>query len=168
MRGAIAACLTIAVAVAANTPSTVAAATPSPSPVPQLAGVRGDYVLHCGGCHGINGEVGIQAVAPLRNRIGRLLCSDEGRRFVVRLPNIAHVHGLDDSRLAALLNFMMFDLGGASTLVEARPYTAAEIASLRSAPWAGGELVLRRDAAWRSVATCSGARQDIVTAKEQP
>ena len=115
---------------------------------PRLDGVRGDYVLHCGGCHGIAGDSGRAAVPRLHGRVGRLLCTDTGRRYATRLPNVAMVRGLDDARLARLMTFVLVDLGGAAG---GRPYTAAEIARGRAAPLIGGDLRAESMRVWRDI-----------------
>jgi hypothetical protein len=50
-----------------------------------------------------------------------------------RLPNIAFA-ALNDRELAAVLNYIVFDLGGASAPAGAKAYDAAEVARWRAQP----------------------------------
>jgi hypothetical protein len=99
-----------------------------------LSEVQSLYLQHCGGCHGIQGVSAPREIPDLRGQAGFFLCSDEGRAYLIRLPNIA-LAPVSDQLLTELMNFVMFELGGARTLA-ARPraYTAAEVGRLRKEP----------------------------------
>jgi hypothetical protein len=53
-----------------------------------------------------------------------------GREYLARVPGVAQAP-LSDVRLAALLNWLLAELGGAPPV---SPYTAAEVGALRAAP----------------------------------
>jgi len=91
------------------------------------------YLKHCGGCHGIQGISAPNTIPTLKNEAGRFLCTDEGRRYLVRLPNIARAP-VSDQLLAELLNFVVFGLGGPSAPAGAPRYDATEVAALRQQP----------------------------------
>jgi mono/diheme cytochrome c family protein len=88
-----------------------------------------DYVLHCSGCHRLDGR-GVPEVAPDLRTIGPLLQTDAGRAYLGRVPGVAQA-ALDDDRLADLLNWVLKELAG----VAPRPaYSADEVATLRARP----------------------------------
>jgi mono/diheme cytochrome c family protein len=111
---------------------------------------RSDYLLHCAGCHGLAGR-SAPAKVPALVGVGRLMCTAEGRAYAVRLPNVAFARGLDDARLAALLNYVMTVFGGTTP---PRPYTSAEIKRLRAMPLTGGGLIKERERVWAGVRDC--------------
>lgn len=87
---------------------------------------RFDYVLHCAGCHKLDGSG--SAVVPALDEIGRLVALPGGREYIGRVPGVAQAP-LDSDRLAALLNWLVTEHGGA-----APPYDAMEIEALRRRP----------------------------------
>lgn len=109
---------------------------------PELA--RSDYVENCGGCHGVQGSAAPARLPELRNRVGYFLCTPESRAYLIRLPNIAHSRITDNQRLADLVNFMVFGLGGPSAPKDALPFTAAEVAHERQFPLLSASLSKER------------------------
>jgi hypothetical protein len=91
------------------------------------------YYEGCGGCHGLDGISARREIPVLRDSVGAFLCSAEGRRYIVRLPNVAFAN-MDDRTLAETMNFVVFELGRGSVPAGARPYTAEEVGSLRRMP----------------------------------
>jgi mono/diheme cytochrome c family protein len=89
---------------------------------------RFDYLLNCAGCHRTDAS-GSTSIPPL-TRIAPLLATPRGRAYLVRVPGVAQAP-LSDERLAALLNWALDEFGGAKAFV---PYSAAEVASLRTDP----------------------------------
>jgi hypothetical protein len=68
----------------------------------------------------------------LRDRVGYFLCTPASRAYLIRLPNVAHSRLSDNAELAELLNYTVFDLGGASTPHGARRFTGEEVARERA------------------------------------
>lgn len=129
-----------------------ALATASPQVVPAA---QADYLLYCGGCHGIDGRSVDQLVPTLRDQVGAFRCSPEGRDYVARLPNIAFAP-LDDERLSALLNYV-FTMDSHSYRRAEAPYTPALVASLRRRPLVGAPLSApRRALVEKLIAQCGG------------
>jgi len=93
-----------------------------------LAGAQQDFVLNCAGCHKFDGS-GSERV-PALFQVGRVLAAPGGRQYLGRVPGVAQAP-LSDARLAALLNWLLAEFGGAAP---APPYSAAEVAALRAAP----------------------------------
>lgn len=103
------------------------------------------YLESCGGCHGLTGAAAEREIPVLRNQVGRFVCSDEGRAYLVRLPNVAFA-GMNDQALAEAMNYMVFSLGGTSAPKGARPYSAKEVAALRQKPLKATDLASMRTA----------------------
>lgn len=112
------------------------------APMPQATPAQTRYLVGCGGCHGIQGISESQVVPQLRDQVGYFLCTEEGRGYAVRLPNVAFAD-LNDADLAEMMNFVMFGLGGQSSR-GARPYTAAEVGRLRRQPLVQDRLLATR------------------------
>src|SRR6187455_3429770 len=76
-----------------------------------------DYVMHCRGCHGPEGQ-GAPGGAPDLRGTG-------GREYLMRVPGTSQSE-LDDGRTAALLNWMVRKFGPADVAAAFAPFTAAE------------------------------------------
>jgi hypothetical protein len=113
---------------------------------PELTGAQSDYLEQCGGCHGLQGDSAPAPIPVLRDRVGYFMCSEAGRRYLLRLPNIAHSRIEDNQRLAEMMNFVVFDLGGVSAPRNARPFTEAEVAAERGQAMVGFEVFDTRKA----------------------
>jgi hypothetical protein len=99
-----------------------------------LSEVQVTYLERCGGCHGIQGHSAPREVPRLKGQVGFFLCLPEARAYLVRLPSVAS-SPLTDSELAALMNFVVFDLGGEpANRAVSPPYTAEEVGKLRKQP----------------------------------
>ena len=92
-----------------------------------------DYVLHCQGCHRADGSGTPGAIPQLAGHMARFLALPGGREFLVRVPGVAQ-STLDDDALAALLNWMIARFDAEHVPATFSPYTAAEVAALRSDP----------------------------------
>jgi hypothetical protein len=112
--------------------------------LPELTGPQSDYVEHCSGCHGMQGNSAPADIPVLRDRVGYFLCTPEGRDYLIRLPNVAYSAITDNQELADMMNFVVFGLGGDSAPKGARPFTAAEVAKLRSRALATQSLIAAR------------------------
>jgi mono/diheme cytochrome c family protein len=102
-------------------------------PIQPLRGAQGDYLLNCGGCHGFYGVSNAKLVPSLKDLVGYYLRTPEGRAYLPRLPNVAF-STLSDQKLAAVLNYVVFQIGGNSAPVGAKPYGAAEVGRWRKQP----------------------------------
>ena len=139
MRPAIAAAVFLA-ASAAN----AAPLLPELKGLPELTSPQSDYVEHCSGCHGMQGNSAPAEIPVLRDRVGYFLCTPEGRDYLIRLPNVAYSAITDNQELAEMMNFVVFGLGGRSAPKGARPFTAAEVARLRGKALATQSLIAAR------------------------
>lgn len=89
------------------------------------------YVLHCAGCHSMDGSgVPDKGVPSMRGTLGRYLQLPEGRAFLVQVPGVLNA-GLTDAQIAAVTNWALAEFS-AETLPGAwPPYTAQEVAQAR-------------------------------------
>jgi hypothetical protein len=110
-----------------------AAAWAWPQAAPEHMSPRATYLERCGGCHGVDGRAFAATVPDLKGKVGYFLCAPAGRDYVGRLPNIVFSR-ITDGELAALLNYVVFDLGGESVPKGARAFTPAEAGRLRRRP----------------------------------
>ena len=113
-------------------------------PLPELTTPQSDYVEHCSGCHGMQGNSAPAEIPVLRDRVGYFMCTKEGREYLIRLPNVAYSAIADNQELADMMNFVVFGLGGASAPGNAKPFTAAEVARLRTQALATQSLIAAR------------------------
>jgi hypothetical protein len=133
-----------------------APALPELTTLPELTGPQSDYVEHCSGCHGMQGNSAPAEIPVLRDRVGYFMCSPEGRDYLIRLPNVAYSAIGDNQELADMMNFVVFGLGGASAPKGAKPFTSAEVARLRGRALATQSLIAARATIVdRLVGTCS-------------
>lgn len=117
----------------------------APAPYPREMNLaQSDYVEHCGGCHGIQGNAAPADLPTLQGRVGFFMCTPESRAYLLHLTNIARSRITDNDELADLLNFMIFGLGGASTSPSARPFTGPEVQRERAFPMTSVSLVKTR------------------------
>ncbi len=111
----------------------IAAAPAAATAAAQFPQPQRDYILACGGCHGLNGVSNSSLVPSLKGLVGYYLYLPEGRAYLPRLPNVAF-STLSDEQLAAVLNYMVFDIGAGSAPAGTHPYRAAEVGKWRRQP----------------------------------
>lgn len=134
---------------------------PAVAPADHLS-AKSNYLERCGGCHGVQGRAFAATVPDLRGRAGWFLCDAAGRGYVARLPNIVFSH-LTDADLAALLNYVVFDLGEGSTPRGAKAYTAAEMARMRREPLSTTDLEAYRNGVVKTLIARCGAPEGLAT-----
>lgn len=94
---------------------------------------RGHYVLHCAGCHRIDGSGAPDRYVPDLRRLGQFLRVDGGREFVIGVPGVMG-SGLDDAQVAEVANWLLATMARDSVPAGHRPFTAAEVAATRARP----------------------------------
>ncbi len=112
--------------------------------LPELTTPQSDYVEHCSGCHGMQGNSAPAEIPVLRDRVGYFMCTREGRDYLIRLPNVAYSAISDNQELADMMNFVVFGLGGKSAPKGTKPFTASEVARLRTRALATQSLIAIR------------------------
>jgi len=99
-----------------------------------------NYQMFCQGCHTPDGS-GAKSVPRLKGHVGTFMQTSEGRQYLVRVPGSA-TSALDNSELAAVLNWIIAEFSGDSLEAANPPYTAEEVGLLRRNPL--NEVVLYR------------------------
>jgi mono/diheme cytochrome c family protein len=110
-----------------------AAAPTAQTPAAEFSAPQRDYILACAGCHGLHGVSNPDLVPSLQGLVGYFLDLPEGRAYLSRLPNVAF-STLSDEQLAAVLNYMVFEIGAGSAPAGAQPYVAAQVGEWRRRP----------------------------------
>jgi len=104
-----------------------------PAPAAAEYSARTNFILHCQGCHGADGIGGTPGeVPPLAGAVGWFLRVPGGREYLAQVPGAANAP-VSDAALAALLNYMLETYSRAEAGDAYRPYTEAEVASVRRA-----------------------------------
>lgn len=125
MRRVVAAAL-VAVAVGPALSGRAAASEPPASPADRE---ETRYVLHCGGCHGVDGR-GTPGVTPTLHGLAPLAATPAGRRYLMRVPGVAQAP-LDDKALAALLDWV---IGRFSDAPAVEPFDPVALGRWRASP----------------------------------
>lgn len=104
---------------------------------------RGNFILRCAGCHGMEGA-GSQAggIPDFRGYVGAFAHREDGRRYVMHVPGVAGA-SLSDRQIAEVMNYVMTTWGGPSLPPAYVPFTEAEVAALRAEP-VGDVVAYRR------------------------
>jgi len=113
-------------AVALSLLASLTAAAPAVAAHPTSERGRIDYVLHCSGCHALDGS-GLEAkgIPRIRDQIGYYLRLPEGRAFLLQVPGLLSA-GLSDERAAGVTNWMIEYFAGPSMPENFVPYTPEE------------------------------------------
>lgn len=88
------------------------------------------YWLHCAGCHLLDGQGAPPEIPTLLDEPGRIAALPGGRDYLVQIPGVA-LAGLDDERLAGVLNYMLAAFSPESTPRDFPPFAAEEVGRLR-------------------------------------
>lgn len=108
-------------------------ARPDAPVVAATSNARAAYMLHCSGCHGLDGSGLPASYVPGLQRLGDFLRVPGGRDFVVKVPGVMN-SGLDDTQVAEVTNWLLATIARDSTPRNHAPYEAADIARVRAAP----------------------------------
>ena len=102
-----------------------------------------EYALNCQGCHRADGAGTPGSVPPLVGSVARFLAAPGGREYLVQVPGVAQAP-LDDTTLAAVMNWMLKRFDEAHVPAGFVPYDAAEIGRLRTKPLTDVEGMRRK------------------------
>lgn len=131
-RGVVAAaCLAWAALVAAQSPPDESGLGPAGVANPQRAWQN--WTLNCQGCHRPDGSGSAGTAPSLAGTVSRFLTVPGGREYLGRVPGVA-TSPLPDSDLAELMNWMFWRFDKEHLPADFRPFTAQEIARLRTQP----------------------------------
>jgi len=96
------------------------------------ARARLQYLQHCSGCHLVDGSGSpTKGIPSMRGMLGRFLQVPGGREFIVQVPGVMN-SALRDADVANLMNWLVPAVSAATLPAGFQPYTAQEIARLRS------------------------------------
>jgi len=88
---------------------------------------RIDYLLHCGGCHGMEGHGAPPIVPSLHSASGLLARVPAGREYLIRVPGSSQSR-LDNAALARVLTWMLESFSADTLPDDFRPYSEREVA----------------------------------------
>jgi len=104
-------------------------AMPLPAPAADDAGARrarNDYMLHCSGCHDMDGSGHpTKGIPDFRDQVGYFTALPEGRAMLMQIPGLLS-SGLSDERAAAVTTWLVRQFAGPSLPADFQPYTAQE------------------------------------------
>jgi mono/diheme cytochrome c family protein len=109
----------------------VAAASLLAGASPTSADPRGDYLMHCAGCHLADGAGVPPYVPSLAGPLGRIAASPDGRDYLARVPGAAQTP-LSDDELAAVLNWVLVEFNRDTLPAGFRPLRGPEVARSRA------------------------------------
>lgn len=110
---------------------------------PGLAGNRAtsapaNYMLHCSGCHGMQGLGSEEGDIPaFPGSVGHIASSELGRTYVMHVPGVV-ANNMTDAQIAAVLNYILDRWSEGGT-----PFTAEEVTRRRAIP-IGDVVAFRR------------------------
>ncbi len=105
----------------------------SPGAVADDNRARQNYMIHCMGCHGAQGEGFKDQVPSMRGALVRLATLPDGRSFLLRVPGVS-MSSLDAELTAEVLNWTLREFSAAEALRSIPPFTADEVTEARSRP----------------------------------
>ena len=95
-----------------------------------LTDPHADYLLYCRGCHLHTGDAVPTASIPSLHELAPLLESQEGRDYLIRVPGVAQ-SGMDDARLAAVLNWVIVNFNADTVGDDFERFTTEEVSKAR-------------------------------------
>jgi mono/diheme cytochrome c family protein len=108
-------------------------ARPDAPAVATTTHVRARFVLHCAGCHGVDGTGSKLGYVPDMRQLGGFLQVPGGREFVISVPGVMG-SGLDDAQVAEVMNWLLATMARGSVPEGLAPFDAAEVARARASP----------------------------------
>ena len=94
---------------------------------------RSLFVVHCAGCHGMDGAGSDLGRVPDMRGMGHFLRVAGGREFLIQVPGVLG-SGLNDEQVASVTNWLLAGVAAASVPEGHRPYAAAEVRAARANP----------------------------------
>ncbi len=92
-----------------------------------------NWALNCQGCHQPDGTGSANAAPSLAGNVAKFLRIPGGREYLGRVPGVAN-SPLADAELAEVMNWMLWRFDREDLPSNFHPFTAAEIAQLRTRP----------------------------------
>ncbi len=93
---------------------------------------RQNYILHCAGCHQLDGRGSAANDVPTLHHIpGMFVAIARGREFLAQVPGIIY-SPLSNAEVAEILNWMLGEYNKDELPKDFAPYTAAEVGKYRA------------------------------------
>lgn len=100
---------------------------------------RTNYILHCAGCHGMQGLGTLEGgIPPFPDSIGHIVSADIGRTYVMHVPGVISTD-MSDAEIAAVMNYIIDEWSDGGPL-----FTAEEV-TRRRALTVGDVVAFRRE-----------------------
>lgn len=115
-----------------------------PVAAPAVAGdyAQTQYLLHCSGCHGGDGQGYIaKGIPPFPDVVGKFLLHPEGRNYLVNVGG-SRTSAIGHAQRAAILNWIVETWDADNAPEGNRPFDESEVASLYER-WEGDSARLR-------------------------
>lgn len=91
-----------------------------------------NYRLYCMGCHQLDGAGSpVNGIPAMRDQVGHFLRAPGGRAYLSQVPGTLNTP-LGDKDTAALLNWVLANIGRGSVPADFTPYSADEVARYRA------------------------------------
>ena len=94
---------------------------------------RQNYLVHCGGCHGENGNGFEGRVPTLNDTFAAFAKQPQGRAYLLRVPGVTQSL-LRPELLAEVMNWALHEFSSLVDASRVRPFTAEELAAARESP----------------------------------
>ena len=104
-----------------------------------------NYLLHCAGCHLVDGSGVPDKVPSLKGNLGWLAARDEGRDYLARVPGASQAP-ITDAELADVINWLLVEFGSVKANQADRLLSANDVSTARVNVLADPEL--RRQELW--------------------
>jgi cytochrome c553 len=102
--------------------------------VGQERSARTNYILRCGGCHGMDAMGSENGGIPaFPGYVGSFAQLEEGRTYVMHVPGVVGA-SLSDAEIAEVMNYVMENWGGESLPADFEPFTETEVTERRAIP----------------------------------
>jgi len=99
-------------------------------PATTAANPKSDYMIHCMGCHRLDGQ-GMPPEVPAFDRmLGEIIARPEGRSYLIRVPG-ASQSPLEDEQLARVLTWILREFSSASLPGDFQDISLQEVQKFR-------------------------------------
>jgi len=96
----------------------------------ELSAPHFNYIMHCQGCHLVDGAGTGEKVPALKQEVGRFLHVKGGREFLIQVPGTSQ-SALTDTEVADVLNWILENFSHEQLPADFVPYTSREITRYR-------------------------------------
>ena len=92
----------------------------------EMTSARLNYILHCQGCHLVDGGGTATKVPALKHEVGRFLQVKGGREYLIQVPGTSQ-SALTDNEVSEVLNWILETFSADEIPADFSPYTEEEI-----------------------------------------